>query len=215
MVQNCHREALCFLIFRNYSLCGLPGAMPLTIFFVLVSPVIPLCCLLFYLSYPNDVTCFACHTLMMSRVFCLMHVSGSCQLWVMCVCCCSIYAIGDCIHGPMLAHKAEDEGIVCMEGIAGGPVHIDYNCVPSVIYTHPEVAWVGRSEEDLKTDVSVTEPQLQDKGNNDWILQDLYKPFQAGVGSAPLILDWHAIFSVSHFVKFSCKHILRILCGEI
>jgi len=64
----------------------------------------------------------------------------------------NIYAIGDCIHGPMLAHKAEDEGIVCMEGIAGGPVHIDYNCVPSVIYTHPEVAWVGRSEEDLKTD---------------------------------------------------------------
>jgi dihydrolipoamide dehydrogenase len=55
----------------------------------------------------------------------------------------------------MLAHKAEDEGIVCMEGIAGGPVHIDYNCVPSVIYTHPEVAWVGRSEEDLKNDVSL------------------------------------------------------------
>lgn len=64
----------------------------------------------------------------------------------------SIFAIGDCIHGPMLAHKAEDEGIVCVEGIAGGPVHIDYNCVPSVIYTHPEVGWVGRSEEDLKND---------------------------------------------------------------
>jgi len=107
----------------------------------------------------------------------------------MCVCCCSIYAIGDCIHGPMLAHKAEDEGLVCMEGIAGGPVHIDYNCVPSVIYTHPEVAWVGRSEEDLKTDVSVTEPQLQERGDNDWIIQDLCKPFQAGVGSVPLILD--------------------------
>lgn len=76
-------------------------------------------------------------------------------------CFCSIYAIGDCIHGPMLAHKAEDEGIVCMEGIAGGPVHIDYNCVPSVIYTHPEVAWVGRTEEDLKNDVSITEPKLQ------------------------------------------------------
>lgn len=62
----------------------------------------------------------------------------------------SIYAIGDCIHGPMLAHKAEDEGIVCVEGMLGGAVHIDYNCVPSVIYTHPEVAWVGKSEEDLK-----------------------------------------------------------------
>ncbi|KRT84499.1 pyridine nucleotide-disulfide oxidoreductase, partial [Oryctes borbonicus] len=64
----------------------------------------------------------------------------------------NVYAIGDCIHGPMLAHKAEDEGIVCVEGIKGGPVHIDYNCIPSVIYTHPEVAWVGRSEEDLKSE---------------------------------------------------------------
>lgn len=63
----------------------------------------------------------------------------------------NIYAIGDCIHGPMLAHKAEDEGIVCVEGIKGGPVHIDYNCVPSVIYTHPEVAWIGKTEEDLKS----------------------------------------------------------------
>lgn len=63
----------------------------------------------------------------------------------------NIYAIGDCILGPMLAHKAEDEGILCVEGIAGGSVHIDYNCVPSVIYTHPEVAWVGKSEEDLKS----------------------------------------------------------------
>jgi len=64
----------------------------------------------------------------------------------------NIHAIGDCIHGPMLAHKAEDEGIVCVEGIAGGPVHMDYNCVPSVIYTNPEVAWVGKTEEDLKAD---------------------------------------------------------------
>lgn len=62
----------------------------------------------------------------------------------------SIYAIGDVIHGPMLAHKAEDEGIICVEGMNGGHVHIDYNCVPSVVYTHPEVAWVGKSEETLK-----------------------------------------------------------------
>ncbi|KAI1730248.1 pyridine nucleotide-disulfide oxidoreductase domain-containing protein [Ditylenchus destructor] len=62
----------------------------------------------------------------------------------------SIFAIGDVIAGPMLAHKAEDEGILTVEGIAGGPVHIDYNCIPSVVYTHPEVAWVGRSEEQLK-----------------------------------------------------------------
>uniref|UniRef100_A0A673XFJ9 Dihydrolipoyl dehydrogenase, mitochondrial n=1 Tax=Salmo trutta TaxID=8032 RepID=A0A673XFJ9_SALTR len=62
----------------------------------------------------------------------------------------SIYAIGDVIAGPMLAHKAEDEGIICVEGMAGGGVHIDYNCVPSVVYTHPEVAWVGKTEEQLK-----------------------------------------------------------------
>ncbi|XP_039434849.1 dihydrolipoyl dehydrogenase, mitochondrial [Culex pipiens pallens] len=64
----------------------------------------------------------------------------------------SIHAIGDCIHGPMLAHKAEDEGIVCVEGMQGGHVHIDYNCVPSVVYTHPEVAWVGKNEEELKAE---------------------------------------------------------------
>lgn len=61
-----------------------------------------------------------------------------------------IYAIGDCIHGPMLAHKAEDEGIVCVEGIKGMPVHFNYDAIPSVIYTSPEVGWVGKTEEDLK-----------------------------------------------------------------
>ncbi|CAF1180381.1 unnamed protein product [Rotaria magnacalcarata] len=65
--------------------------------------------------------------------------------------CKGIYAIGDCIQGPMLAHKAEDEGIICVENIATGrKPHIDYNCVPNVIYTHPEVAWIGKSEEQLK-----------------------------------------------------------------
>ena len=52
----------------------------------------------------------------------------------------------------MLAHKAEDEAIIACEGMMGQPVHIDYNCVPSVIYTHPEVAWVGKTEEDLKSE---------------------------------------------------------------
>ena len=71
--------------------------------------------------------------------------------------CCSIYAIGDVVAGPMLAHKAEDEGIICVEGMAGGAVHIDYNFVPSVIYTHPDVAWVGKSEEQLKEEVILNE----------------------------------------------------------
>jgi dihydrolipoamide dehydrogenase len=61
-----------------------------------------------------------------------------------------IYAIGDVIAGPMLAHKAEDEGMVCVEMIAGLRPHIDYDAIPAVIYTWPEVASVGKTEEELK-----------------------------------------------------------------
>lgn len=64
----------------------------------------------------------------------------------------SIRAIGDVIAGPMLAHKAEDEGIAVAEILATGHGHINYDTIPSVIYTHPEVAWVGKSEEQLKAD---------------------------------------------------------------
>jgi len=64
----------------------------------------------------------------------------------------NIYAIGDIIDGPMLAHKAEDEGVLCVEAIKGAHVHLDYNLVPSVVYTHPEVAWVGKTEEALKAE---------------------------------------------------------------
>nr|WP_281168828.1 dihydrolipoyl dehydrogenase [Salipiger mucosus] len=61
-----------------------------------------------------------------------------------------IYAIGDAIEGPMLAHKAEDEGMACAEVIAGKAGHVNYNVIPSVIYTHPEVAAVGATEQELK-----------------------------------------------------------------
>lgn len=65
----------------------------------------------------------------------------------------SIYAIGDVIDGPMLAHKAEDEGVMLVETfVKGGAPHLDYNLVPSVVYTHPEVAWVGKTEDQLKAD---------------------------------------------------------------
>lgn len=63
-----------------------------------------------------------------------------------------IYAIGDVIAGPMLAHKAEEDGIAAVEGMAGQKGHVNYNLVPSVIYTMPEVACVGRTEEQLKAD---------------------------------------------------------------
>jgi dihydrolipoamide dehydrogenase len=61
-----------------------------------------------------------------------------------------IYAIGDAIAGPMLAHKAEDEGVAMAEILAGLAGHVNYDVIPNVIYTFPEVATVGRSEEDLK-----------------------------------------------------------------
>ena len=61
-----------------------------------------------------------------------------------------IYAIGDCAPGPMLAHKAEDEGAACVEFIAGQKPHINYDAIPNIIYTFPEVASVGKTEEELK-----------------------------------------------------------------
>ncbi|MEL0110748.1 MAG: dihydrolipoyl dehydrogenase, partial [Rickettsiales bacterium] len=61
-----------------------------------------------------------------------------------------IYAIGDCIPGPMLAHKAEDEGVVVAEILAGQAGHIDYDAIPGIVYTWPEVASVGKTEEQLK-----------------------------------------------------------------
>jgi dihydrolipoamide dehydrogenase len=62
----------------------------------------------------------------------------------------NIYAIGDVIDGPMLAHKAEDEGIAVAEIIAGQHGHVNYTAIPWIVYTWPEVAWVGLGEEELK-----------------------------------------------------------------
>ncbi len=63
-----------------------------------------------------------------------------------------VWAIGDVTLGPMLAHKAEEEAVACIETIAGKAGHVSYGIIPGVIYTSPEVAWVGKSEEDLKTE---------------------------------------------------------------
>lgn len=61
-----------------------------------------------------------------------------------------VYAIGDVVRGPMLAHKGSEEGVMVAERIAGKHAQVNYDTVPSVIYTHPEVAWVGQTEEQLK-----------------------------------------------------------------
>ena len=62
----------------------------------------------------------------------------------------NIYAIGDVIKGPMLAHKAEEDGVAAVEIINGEAGHVDYNLVPGIIYTAPEVAVIGKTEEELK-----------------------------------------------------------------
>ncbi|WP_153555274.1 dihydrolipoyl dehydrogenase [Roseimaritima sediminicola] len=62
----------------------------------------------------------------------------------------SVYAIGDCIGGAMLAHKAMEEGVACVERIAGIHGHVNYDVIPAIVYTHPEIAMVGRTEEQLK-----------------------------------------------------------------
>lgn len=61
-----------------------------------------------------------------------------------------IRVIGDCTFGPMLAHKAEEEGVAAIEFVKKGYGHVNYNAIPSVMYTHPEVAWVGQNEAELK-----------------------------------------------------------------
>ena len=61
-----------------------------------------------------------------------------------------IYSVGDCIGGAMLAHKASEEGVACVEKIVTGAGHVDYNTIPAVVYTHPEIASVGKTEQELK-----------------------------------------------------------------
>lgn len=77
----------------------------------------------------------------------LIHVNDSCETNVP-----GIYAIGDVVRGPMLAHKGSEEGVMVAELIAGEVSSMNYDVMPNVIYTHPEVAWVGKTEEQLKSE---------------------------------------------------------------
>lgn len=74
-----------------------------------------------------------------------IHVDGGCETSMP-----GVYAIGDAVRGPMLAHKGSEEGIVVAERLAGQRSHVNYDVIPWVIYTHPEIAWVGQTEEQLK-----------------------------------------------------------------
>jgi len=74
-----------------------------------------------------------------------IQVDEACQTGVP-----GVWAIGDCVRGPMLAHKGKEEGIAVADRIAGRYAHVNYEVIPSVIYTAPEIAWVGKTEEQLK-----------------------------------------------------------------
>lgn len=75
-----------------------------------------------------------------------IYVNGQCRTDVP-----GIFAIGDLVRGPALAHKAIEEGVMVAEVIAGEHTQVNYECVPGVIYTHPEIAWVGRTEQEVKS----------------------------------------------------------------
>ncbi len=77
----------------------------------------------------------------------LVHVNDVCETSNP-----GIYAVGDVVRGPMLAHKGSEEGVMVAERIAGQHVHLNYDAVPSIIYTMPELAWVGKTEEQLKSE---------------------------------------------------------------
>ncbi len=77
---------------------------------------------------------------------CFILVNDQCQTSVP-----NIYAIGDVVRGPMLAHKGSEEGIMVAEHIAGNHTQVNYDLIPSVIYTHPEIAWAGKTEAECKT----------------------------------------------------------------
>ncbi|MGD8429853.1 MAG: FAD-dependent oxidoreductase, partial [Ectothiorhodospiraceae bacterium] len=74
-----------------------------------------------------------------------VHVNEHCETNIP-----SVYAIGDVVRGAMLAHKGMEEGMMVAERIAGQPGHVNYDTIPWVIYTHPEIAWVGKTEQQLK-----------------------------------------------------------------
>jgi len=64
----------------------------------------------------------------------------------------NVWAVGDVVPGPMLAHKSMEEGVMVAECIAGQKGHVNYDAIPWVIYTHPEIAWVGKTEQQLKNE---------------------------------------------------------------
>jgi len=95
---------------------------------------------------PNSAGLFEDETDLVIDEGCFIHVNEQCETSIP-----GIYAIGDIVRGPMLAHKGSEEGLMVAELIAGLHREVNYHLIPSVIYTHPELAWVGKTEQELKS----------------------------------------------------------------
>ncbi len=96
----------------------------------------------------------------------------------------NVWAIGDCVRGPMLAHKGKEEGVAVADAIAGLYAHVNYNVIPSVIYTAPEIAWVGQSEEQAKSAGRTVKT-----GSFPFAASGRAKAMEAGAGFCKLVAD--------------------------
>uniref|UniRef100_A0A0D9V0C7 Dihydrolipoyl dehydrogenase n=1 Tax=Leersia perrieri TaxID=77586 RepID=A0A0D9V0C7_9ORYZ len=117
-----------------------------------------------------------------------------------------VFAIGDAIPGPMLAHKAEEDGIACVEFIAGKEGHVDYDTVPGVVYTHPEVASVGKTEEQVlaeKETDKILGVHIMAPGAGE-IIHEACIALQYGASSEDVARTCHAHPTVSEALKEAC-----------
>src|SRR6266403_492384 len=116
-----------------------------------------------------------------------------------------IYAIGDVIAGPMLAHKAEDEGIACVERIAGKDGHINYDAIAGIIYTNPELAGVGLTEAEAKTDRILGAHILQHAASE--LIAEAVSVIEFGGSSEDLARTCHSHPTLSEAVKEAAMNV--------
>ena len=100
----------------------------------------------------------------------------------------NVYAIGDCVRGPMLAHKAKDEGVMVADLIAGRYGHVNYAAVPSVIYTAPEIAWVGLTQEQAEEQAKATGSTVK-VGSFPFIASGRARAMEATAGFVRIVAD--------------------------
>jgi dihydrolipoamide dehydrogenase len=100
----------------------------------------------------------------------------------------NVYAVGDCVRGPMLAHKAKEEGVMAADLIAGRYGHVNYGAVPSVIYTAPEIAWVGLTQEQAEEQAKAAGGAVK-VGSFPFVASGRARAMEAGAGFVRLVAD--------------------------